>query len=61
LSVGAKLIIYKALIRSVLTYACPVWEFTVDSYLLKLQQLQNKFLHTIGNLPRHTLTHDLHR
>jgi len=26
LSVGAKLIIYKALIKSMLTYACPDWE-----------------------------------
>jgi len=26
LSVGAKLIIYTALIRSMLTYACPAWK-----------------------------------
>jgi hypothetical protein len=34
LSVGAKLIIYKELIRSMLTYACPAWEFAADGYLL---------------------------
>jgi hypothetical protein len=61
LSVGAKLIVYKALIRFMLTYACPVCEFAADSHLLKLQQLQNRALRTIGNLPRHTLVRDLHR
>jgi hypothetical protein len=61
LSVGAKLIIYKALIRSMLTYACPAWEFAADSYLLKLQRLQNRVLRTIGNLPSHTPIRDLHR
>jgi hypothetical protein len=53
LSVGAKLIIYKALIRSMLTCACPAWEFAGDSYLLKLQRLQNRVLRTSGNLPMH--------
>jgi hypothetical protein len=43
LNTGAKLIIYKALIRSIFIYACLAWEFTADSYLLKLQRLQNKF------------------
>jgi hypothetical protein len=61
LSVGAKLIIYKALIRSKFTYACPAWEFAADSYLLKSQWLQNRALRTIGNLPRDTPIRDLHR
>jgi hypothetical protein len=52
--------IYKALIRYILTYACPAWEFAADSYLLKLQRLQNKVLRTTGNLPRRTPTRDLH-
>jgi hypothetical protein len=55
LSVGAKLIIYKALIRSMLTYACPAWEFAVGS------DYKTSVLRTIGNLPRHTLIRDLHR
>jgi len=54
------LIIYKALIRSILTYPCPVSEFVMDSYILKLQSLQNKVLQNIGNLPRHIPTRDLH-
>jgi hypothetical protein len=43
-----------------MTYACPEREFAADSYVLKLRRLQNKVLHTIGNLPRRTLTRDLH-
>jgi hypothetical protein len=27
LSVGTKLTLYKALVKSILTYACPAWEF----------------------------------
>jgi hypothetical protein len=41
-----KLTLYKALIRSILTYACTAWEFAADSHLLKLQRLQNKVIRT---------------
>jgi hypothetical protein len=34
--------LYKALIRSVMTYACPTWEYAADAHLLKLQSLQNR-------------------
>jgi hypothetical protein len=43
-----------------MTYACPTWEFQAETYLLKLQRIQNKVLRTIGNLPRSTLVHDIH-
>jgi hypothetical protein len=43
-----------------MTYACLSWEFAADSYLLKLQRLQNIVLPTTGNLPRRTPTRDLH-
>jgi hypothetical protein len=43
-----------------MTYACPVREFAVDNHLLKLQRLQNKVLHTIGNFRRRTPVRDLH-
>jgi hypothetical protein len=43
LSANIKLTLHKALIRSVMTYACPAWEFAAECYLLKLQRLQNKF------------------
>jgi hypothetical protein len=45
LSVGTKLTLYKVFIRSILTYAWPAWEFTVESNLLKLQRLQNSSPH----------------
>jgi len=61
LNIGVTVIIYKALVRSMLTYACPAWEFAADSYLLKSQRLQNRVLRTIGNLPRHIPIRDLHR
>jgi hypothetical protein len=60
LSANIKLTIHKALIRSVITYACPTWELAADTYLLKLQSPQNKFLRTVGNFPRCTLVRDLH-
>jgi len=34
-----KLTFYKALIRSVMTYVSPTWEFAAESHLLKLQRL----------------------
>jgi hypothetical protein len=61
LSIGNKLIVYKALIRFVLTYACLAWEFVADNYLLKLQWLQNIAFHTISNLPRHAPIRNLRR
>jgi hypothetical protein len=45
LSVITKLTLYKVLIGSVLTYACPAWEFSAESHLLKLQCLQNSSPH----------------
>jgi hypothetical protein len=53
LSTNIKQTLHKSLIRSVITYACrPAWELAVDTYLVKLQRLQNKALCTIGNFPR---------
>jgi hypothetical protein len=60
LSTNIKLTLHKALIRSVMTYACPAWEFAAESHLLELQRLQNKVLRTIGNFPRRTSVRDIH-
>jgi hypothetical protein len=38
LSTNIKLTFHKALIRSIMTYACPIWEFAADNHLLKLQR-----------------------
>jgi hypothetical protein len=43
-----------------MNYACPTWEFAAETYLLKLQGLQNKVLRTTGNLSRCTLVSDMH-
>jgi hypothetical protein len=61
LSANIKFTLHKALIGSVMTYACPAWEFTAEYRLLKLLRLQNKVLHTIGNFPRLTSVHDRHK
>jgi hypothetical protein len=55
------LTLHKALIRSVMTYACPAWEFAAVCHLLKLQRLQNRVLRTIGNFPRRTSVRDMHK
>jgi hypothetical protein len=60
LNANIKLTLHKALIRSVMTYACPAWEFAAECHLLKLQRLQNKVLRTGGNFPRRTSVHDMH-
>jgi hypothetical protein len=36
LCANIKLTLHRLLIRSVLTYACPAWEFAADTHLLKL-------------------------
>jgi hypothetical protein len=60
LSASIKLTLHKALIRSVMTYACPAWKLAADTYLLKLQCLRNKVLRTTGMFPRCTPVRDLH-
>jgi hypothetical protein len=60
LCANIKLTLHKALIRSVMTYACPAWEFGAECRLLKLQRLQNMVLRTIVNFPRRTSVRDMH-
>jgi hypothetical protein len=60
LSSKIKLTLHKALIRRVITYACPTWELIADTYLLKLQRLQNKVLATNGNFLRCTQDRHMH-
>jgi hypothetical protein len=55
-----KLIMYRALIRSIITYACPTWDFAADTPLKKLQCLQNRVLRAISKLDRRTPVCDLH-
>jgi hypothetical protein len=60
LNANIKLTLHKTLIRSVMIYACPAWDFAAESRLIKLQRLQNKVLRTIGNSPRRTSIRDMH-
>jgi hypothetical protein len=55
-----KLTLHKALIRSILTYACPAWEFAADTHLTKLQRLQNKALCTTDKFLKNTPIRDMH-
>jgi hypothetical protein len=60
LSINITLTLHKTLIRSVITYACPALEFAADTYLLKLQRLQNKVPCTTGKFPGCTPVRELH-
>jgi hypothetical protein len=60
LSTDIKFTLCKALIRSVMTYAYPTWEYGADTYLLKLECLPNRILYTIGNFAKCTPDHELH-
>jgi hypothetical protein len=59
-STSTKLTLHRALIGSVMTYACPAWEIAAEIHLLKLQRLQNSVLRTTGNFRRHTSVRDMH-
>jgi hypothetical protein len=52
--------LYKALVKSVMTYACSTWGHAADAHLLKLQRLQNRVLCAIGNLDRRISVCELH-
>jgi hypothetical protein len=54
-----KLNLHKALIRSVMTYACPAWELAADTHFLNFQRLQNKVLCINENFPRCIPVRDL--
>jgi hypothetical protein len=53
LSADIKLTLYKALIRSIMTYSWHAYP-CAEAYPSKLQRLQNKVLLTTGNFPRST-------
>lgn len=60
LNIKNKLLLYKTIIRPVLTYAAPVWSNTSGSNYKKLQIVQNKCLRVIGNFPRCTPISEIH-
>jgi hypothetical protein len=58
--INIKLALYKALIRPIMVYDCPTWEYAVDAQLLKLQRLQNRVLCSTGNFDRSTPVLEMH-
>lgn len=60
LSTTNKLLLYKAAIRPVLTYASPVWAGLSKTETLYLQRMQNKCLRLATGCDRYTRIVDLH-
>lgn len=61
LGINNGMIIYKMLIRPVLTYAPAVWGGTAKSNMLKIQKIQNRVLKMITKAPRYTRMDRLHK
>lgn len=61
LNTANKLLLYKSVLRSILLYACPVWNNCADCHIKKLQIIQNKCLKIIFKLPYHFSTRELHK
>jgi hypothetical protein len=59
LNANNKIIIYKTLIRPIITYAAPIWSHMSNYALQPLEVFQNKCLRMIHNAPRHTNTRHL--
>ena len=55
-----KMFLYRVMVRSVLTYACPVWTMICRSNFNKLQVVQNKFLRLIGKYRKWSLINTMH-
>jgi hypothetical protein len=60
ININLALIIYKSLLRSMLTYASSVWGYAANTHINKLQTFQNKVLRIITHLPRVTPILTLH-
>jgi hypothetical protein len=52
LSSTINLDVFRALIRSITTYACPTWEIAEDSHLMQEQRMQNRAFGATGDLDR---------
>lgn len=56
-----KNILFKSIIRPIMTYGCPVWYRAAASHIKKLQVVQNKSLKLINKLPWRFSTAMLHQ
>ncbi|KAL4084515.1 hypothetical protein QTP88_027930 [Uroleucon formosanum] len=55
------LLIYKQILRPILTYACPVWGICATTHIRKIQIFQNKVLRIIANAPWFIRNVNLHK
>lgn len=55
-----KILIYKSIIRPIMTYACPAFSNSAKSHFNKIQIIQNKILRMALNADFYTRTVDLH-
>jgi len=60
LNIPNKILLYKLLLHSRITYASPVWSSTSLTNYRHLQVYQSKCLRVIGDLPRRTPISNLH-
>jgi len=60
LTIPNKILLYKLLLRSMITYAAPVWSSTSLTNYRHLQVYQSKCLRVIGDFPRRTPISNLH-
>ncbi|KAJ4451874.1 hypothetical protein ANN_03352 [Periplaneta americana] len=51
IGLDCSMLLYTSLVRSLLTYAAPVWGTANKTHMHRLQVLQNKFLRTATNAP----------
>lgn len=61
LSTGSKLLLYKTLIRPVMTYACSAWQHTSKTNLHSLQVVQNRTLRVIVGAEWYVSNATIHR
>ena len=60
LRIKCSLLIYTSIIRSLLTYACPIWAAASQTKITKMQTLQNKFLRIARKAPWYMRNTQLH-
>lgn len=61
LGIKSKLLIYKAYIRPLMLYSCPVLRDVSNSMIKKYQTKQNKFIKMIYNMPWYSSTKLIHQ
>ena len=60
LSIGNKLLTYKAVIKSIWNYGIKLWGCASKSNIVIKQRSQSKILRAIANAPRYVTNHTLH-